>query len=77
MASTIVPAGASGPEYPLVYGQWSDLIMGYWSELDVLVNPYESTAFSKGNVKIRTMATCDVVFRHVESFAYYDDLATE
>jgi HK97 family phage major capsid protein len=76
VASTIVPAGASGPEYPLVYGQWSDLIMGYWSELDVLVNPYETTAYSKGNVKIRTMATCDVALRHVESFAYYGDLET-
>jgi HK97 family phage major capsid protein len=76
VGSTLVPAGASGPEYPLIFGAWSDIIVGYWSTLDVLVNPYESTAYSKGNVQIRSMLTADIAFRHTESFAWVEDLET-
>jgi hypothetical protein len=45
-------------------------LIGFWSEFDFLVNPYETTAYSKGNVQVRAMATCDVKLRHVESFAF-------
>ncbi len=58
----------------LIYGNWSDLIMGMWSELDILVNPYESTAYPKGNVQIRAMATMDIAVRHPESFAAIKDI---
>lgn len=60
----------------LIFGNWADLILGYWSELDVLVNPYESTAYSKGNVQVRGMITMDVKLRHPESFAAIRDLTT-
>jgi HK97 family phage major capsid protein len=60
---------------PLIYGNWSDLLIGVWSELDILVNPYESTAYSKGNVSIRAMMTVDLAVRHPESFAAITDLA--
>lgn len=69
IASTLVP-GSSGGVHPLVFGNWSDLIIGYWSEIDILVNPYESAAYSKGNVLIRAMSTCDVAIRHEESFVW-------
>jgi hypothetical protein len=36
---------------------------------DLLVNPYESTAYSKGNVSVRGIVTMDVAIRHIESFA--------
>ena len=62
------------PSQAIIFGTWSDLLVGFWSELDVLVNPYESTAYSKGNVQVRAMATCDVALRHVESFAFADDV---
>ena len=58
----------------LFYGNWSDLLLGYWSEFDLLVNPYESTAYSKGNVQVRGMATMDVTVRHPESFAVIKDI---
>jgi HK97 family phage major capsid protein len=68
-SSTGVPSGT------LIFGNWSDLLVGYWSVLDVLVNPYESTAYAKGNVLIRAMATCDVAIRHAESFAALGGIA--
>jgi hypothetical protein len=58
----------------LLYGNWSDLLIGVWSELDILVNPFESTAYSKGNVQIRAMMTVDIAVRHPESFAAITDI---
>jgi HK97 family phage major capsid protein len=52
----------------LIYGDWSSLLIGYWSSFEILVNPYEATAYSKGNVQVRGMITADVDLRHDESF---------
>jgi HK97 family phage major capsid protein len=52
----------------LIYGDWSSLMLGYWSSFEILVNPYEATAYSKGNVQVRGMITADVDLRHDESF---------
>ncbi len=60
----------------LIFGSWSEVLIGVWSELDVLVNPYETTAYSKGNVQIRAMATLDIKLRHAASFAATKDLLT-
>ena len=60
----------------LLFGNWGDLILAFWSELDVLVNPFETTAFKKGNVQVRGMLTMDVAVRHPESFAAIKDINT-
>lgn len=60
--------GAADDEHGLVYGDWSDLLIGIWSQLDVLVNPYAETAYSKGNILIRAMATVDFGVRRPASF---------
>lgn len=52
----------------LIFGNWQDLLIGYWSAIELLVNPYETTAYKKGNVQIRGLLTADVEIRHVESF---------
>ncbi len=59
----------------LLYGNWSDLLLGYWSEFDLLVNPFESAAYSKGNVQVRGMVTMDVAVRYPQSFAAIQDIA--
>jgi HK97 family phage major capsid protein len=76
LTSTLVPTdlGAGNDKTALVLGDWSELIIAYWSELDILVNPYESTAYAKGNVQVRAMATCDVAVRHPEAFAAAVDI---
>lgn len=60
----------------LIFGNWSDLLLGYWDAFSLLVNPYEADAYAKGNVSIRAMLTCDVAVRHPESFAAITDLTT-
>ena len=74
--STLTKGTSTGVCSALIFGNWSDLILGYWSELDVLVNPYESSAYSKGNVQVRAMATMDVKVRQAASFAAIQDLTT-
>lgn len=69
--STLVPIDtAPTPDATaIIFGMWSDLLIGYWSAFDLLVKPYEATAYSKGNVSVRGMLTADIAVRHVESFA--------
>lgn len=55
-------------KHGLIYGDWSELLIGIWSELDILVNPYESSAYAKGNISIRAMATVDCAVRHPAAF---------
>ena len=45
------------------------LLVGYWSGLDLLVNPYETTAYQKGRVLVRVMRDVDVAVRHPESLS--------
>ena len=63
--SNLAPAGN---KHGLVYGDWSDFLIGIWSQLDILVNPYAETAYSKGNVLVRAMATVDFGVRRPASF---------
>lgn len=76
--SNIVPSngtkGTGTGLSSLIYANWADLLIGVWSELDILVNPYESTAYAKGSVSIRAMMTCDIAVRHPESFAAITDI---
>ncbi|MHA7871746.1 MAG: phage major capsid protein, partial [Hyphococcus sp.] len=61
---------------PAIFGDFSSLVVGYWSGVDVLANPYESTAYSKGNIQVRCLLTADVMIRHIESFQAANDMAT-
>lgn len=67
-----VPSDSSGNS--VIFGDWSQVMLGVWSELDILVNPYSETAYTKGNVLIRAMATCDIAIRHPEAFVWADDV---
>ena len=66
---TNLATDATNPD-PLIFGNWNDLIIGFWSEIDLLVNPYGDAAFSKGNVQLRGAMTLDIALRHPESFAW-------
>lgn len=57
------------------FGAWSQLIVGLWSGLDLLANPYSDTAFPKGRVQVRAMQDYDAAVRHGESFVRVTDLS--
>jgi HK97 family phage major capsid protein/HK97 family phage prohead protease len=49
------------------FGNWSDCIIGYWSSLDLLVDPY--THSTSGTIRITALQDVDVAFRHAASFS--------
>ncbi len=60
---------------PVILGDWSQVLLGIWSEIDVLVNPFAEPSYTRGGVLVRAMATCDVGVRHPQSFVVATDLS--
>lgn len=58
----------------VILGDFSQAMLGIWSEIDILVNPFAETAYGKGNVLVRAMATVDVALRHPEAFVVANDV---
>ena len=58
----------------IVYGNFSDLLIGMWGSLEILVDPY--TDFAKGTVGVRALQSIDIAVRHPESFAAMKDVIT-
>ena len=54
----------------VLFGAWSQLLIGYGSATDVLANPFADSAYARGRVPIRAMPDVDVAVRHASSFAY-------
>jgi HK97 family phage major capsid protein len=37
------------PSATIIFGRWSDLLLGIWSALDILPNPYATDSYSRGS----------------------------
>lgn len=70
--STQVPTdiGSGANRDALIYGQWGELVIGYWSGVDILPNPYHSDVASSGGQLLHAFLDADTAVRHVEAFAY-------
>jgi HK97 family phage major capsid protein/HK97 family phage prohead protease len=55
----------------LYFGNWSDVLIGMWDGLDILVDPYTNS--TSGTVRIVALQTVDVAVRHAQSFAVGND----
>lgn len=58
----------------VLFGNWDDLILGMWSGLDLLVNPY--TGADAGTVRIHAYQDVDFAVRNAASFAAMVDALT-
>jgi len=56
------------PDKKLILGDFSQVLLGVWSEVDILVNPFAEPAYSRGGVQVRAMATVDTAVRHPQGF---------
>lgn len=74
-STTSLSDGGSPVSSTVIFGVFSQLLIGYWSATEILVNPYEGAAYARGRVLVRAMRDCDVAVRHGESFAYANDLS--
>lgn len=59
--------GAGENLHPIIFGDWSSIIIGFWSGLDVLVDPFSKS--KSGGVRVVALQDTDITFRHDESFA--------
>ena len=64
-------APSSSP-YSLIFGNWSDLYVGFFSALDVLVDPYGSAGTATTNLYF--YQDMDIAVAHAESFAAAQDV---
>lgn len=60
---------------PIIAGVWNQLIMAYWSGVDILVDPY--TGSSSGTVRIVALQDMDVQVRHPEAFSVIVDMISD
>jgi HK97 family phage major capsid protein len=76
--TTAIPTVSATPDTStVIFGAWSQLLIGYWTGTDILVNPYETTAYAKGRVIVRAMRDVDVAVRYAAAFAVAADLPVE
>lgn len=55
------------------FANWADMIIGEWGVLEVLPNPYSTTAYDNGGLEIRVLQSLDINIRHPESFCVMND----
>ena len=58
----------------MLFGVWSDLLIGQWSGIDLMVDPY--TGSNAGTVRVVAFHDCDFAVRHPESFAECNEIIT-
>lgn len=72
--SNLTKGTSSGICSAILFGNWSDLIIGQWGTLDLMVDPY--TASTSGTVRVVALQDVDVAVRHPESFSAMKDALT-
>lgn len=76
--SNLVPAtgtkGTGTDLSTLIFGNWSDLMIGQWGGIDIVVD--DVTEAAKGNVRIIAHSEWDIAVRHPQSFAAITDAVT-
>lgn len=72
--STLTKGTSSGVCSAILFGNWADVLIGLWSGIDLLVDPY--TGSSAGTVRVTAFQDCDVAVRHAESFSAMKDALT-
>lgn len=59
----------------VVLGDFSEMFVGVYDSLQILVNPYDSAAYARGGVKVRAIMTADCAVRRPEAFVLASDVA--
>ena len=64
-------ASAVPADRVMLAGDFSQVIQGTWSAVELLINPYMESAYKKGNVAMRIILTTDIAIRQPEAFATF------
>lgn len=74
LPSNIVKGASGAVLSTALFGNWRDLLIGYWGGLDLLVD--ETTNATTGKVRIVATQMADVAVRHPESFCEMSGIIT-
>jgi HK97 family phage major capsid protein/HK97 family phage prohead protease len=74
VSSTLTKGSANGTCSAIFFGNWADLLFGFWAGVDILVDPY--TFGTKGAVRIVALQDVDMAVRNAVSFAAMLDALT-
>lgn len=72
--SNLTKGTSNGVCSAIIFGNFSDLLIGMWGGLDLMVDPY--TGSTAGTVRVVALQDVDVAVRNVESFATMVDALT-
>lgn len=75
VTNTVAKNGTKGSGRNLssiIYGKWSDFIVGFWGGLDIVVDPF--TGAAAGDTRVVAFQSIDTATRHDESFAICTDI---
>jgi len=72
--SDLTKGSTSGSCSAMIFGDFSSLILAFWSSPDVLIDPYTNS--SKGGTRVVVFQDCDVGIRYAQSFAACLDVTT-
>ena len=72
--SNLTKGSSSGVCSAMIYGNFSDLLVGLFGESEVLVDPY--TLAQTGVTSVRILQAVDIKVRHAESFGAIQDITT-
>lgn len=56
----------SGSDHGLIFGNWSDVMIGTWGAMEIVVDPYALK--KQGMIEVTSFQLCDIALRHPESF---------
>jgi len=78
LSSTLVPSdltkGTGTALSALIFGDFSQLMLGFYSGVDVIVDPY--TGSNAGTLRLAFFQDFDVALRHDDSFSVIKDIVT-
>ena len=72
--SNLTKGSASSVCSAIVFGNFTDLLLGFWGGLDLTVDPYTNS--TSGTVRVVALQDMDIAIRHPESFAAMQDALT-
>ena len=72
--SNLVKGTSGATASAIIFGNWSDLIIGQWGTLDLMVDPYSGS--TSGTVRVVALQDVDIAVRNAVSFSAMLDALT-
>jgi len=63
--------GTSSDCHAIIFGDWSELMIGEWGVIDLIIDPYRLK--KQGVIEVTSFVMVDVALRHPEAFAVVKD----